>query len=43
MGKAKNRKRTKEDYTRPFMTGEHFRHGLPIRRSVDGHRRLWST
>jgi hypothetical protein len=32
MGKAKNRKKTKEDYTRPFVTGEHFRHGLPIRR-----------
>ncbi|MDV7089954.1 hypothetical protein, partial [Rhodococcus opacus] len=32
MDNATNRKRTEQDFNRPFVTGEHFRHGLPIRR-----------
>ncbi|RYF54009.1 MAG: hypothetical protein EOO27_24745 [Comamonadaceae bacterium] len=32
MDNATNRKRTEQDFNRPFVTGEHFLHGLPIRR-----------
>ena len=32
MDNATNRKRTEQDFNRPFVTGEHVRHGLPIRR-----------
>ncbi|MCQ4118352.1 hypothetical protein [Rhodococcus tibetensis] len=34
MSKATHRNRTEQDFNGPFVTGEHFRHGLPIRRQA---------
>ena len=34
MSNALHRKRTEQDFTGPFVTGEHFRHGLPMRRQA---------
>ncbi len=34
MSNALRRNRTEEDFAGPFVTGEHFRHGLPMRRQA---------